>query len=154
LDERNRSYELLKFLFKFKSDLIKVFWKSSLHRGPWGISKLTLLVIPPRYYLFESLAFHKTPQTSFLLPRGPSLGLNSARKKEKGGAAYRRRDRSGEGQGWLGEALAVTTMYGSTVGMVGITRSTCAGGCPHRRRVCRPIHVDLVQSNGTVSSTG
>jgi hypothetical protein len=61
-----------------------VFWKSNLHRGPWVISKLTLSVIPPRYYSFESLTFHKTPQTSFLLPRGPSLGLNSARKKEKG----------------------------------------------------------------------
>jgi hypothetical protein len=49
-----------------------VFWKSNLHRGPWVISKLTLSVIPPRYYSFESLTFHKTPQTSFLLPRGPS----------------------------------------------------------------------------------
>jgi hypothetical protein len=154
LDELNRSYELLKFLFKFKSDLIKVFWKSSLHRGPWGISKLTLSVIPPRCYSFESLTFHKTPQTSFLLPRGPSLGLNSARKKEKGGAAYRRRDRSGEGRGWLGEALAVTAMYGSTAGMAGIARSTCAGRCLRRRRVCRPNHGDLVQSKGTVSFTG
>jgi hypothetical protein len=154
LDELNRSYELLKFLFNLKSDLIKVFWKSSLHRGPWVISKLTLSVIPPHYYLFESLTFHKTPQTSFLLPRGPSLGLNSVRKKEKGGAAYRRRDRSGEGRGWLGEALAVTAMYGSMVGMVGIARSTCAGRCPRRRWVCRPNHGDLVQSKGMVSSMG
>jgi hypothetical protein len=110
--------------------------------------------MPLRYYSFESLTSHKTPQTSFLLPRGPSLGLNSARKKEKGGAAYRRRDRSGEGRGWLGEALAVTVMYGSTAGMAGIARSTCAGGCPRRRWVCRPKQGDLVQSNGTVSFTG
>jgi hypothetical protein len=142
------------FCSNLKSDLRKVFWKSSLHRGPWGITKLTLSVIPPRYYSFESLTFHKTPQTSFLLPRGRSLGLNSARKKEKGGAAYRRRDRSGEGRGWLGEALAVPAMYGSTAGMAGIARSTCAGGCPRRRRVCRPNHGDLVQSKGTVSFTG
>ena len=101
-----------------------------MHRGPWVISKLTLSVIPPRYYSFESLTFHKTPQTSFLLPRGPSLGLNSARKKEKGGAAYRQRDRYGEGRGWLGEALAVTAMYGSTAGMAGIARSTCEAGVP------------------------
>ena len=154
MDELNRSYGLLKFLFKFKIRFNKVFWKSSLHRGPWVISKLTLSVIPPRYYSFESLTFHKTPRTSLLLPRGPSLGLNSTRKIEKGGAAYRRRDRSGEGRGWLGEALAVTAMYGSTTGMAGIARSTCAGGCPRRRRVCRPNHGDLVQSNGMVSFTG
>jgi hypothetical protein len=125
-----------------------------LRRGPWVIPKLTLAVIPPRYYSFESLTFHRTPQASFLLPRGPSLGLNSTREKEKGGAAYRRRERSSEGRGWLGEALAVTAMYGSTVGVTGIARSTCAGGGPRRRRVCRPNHGDLVQSNGTVSSTG
>jgi len=41
-------------------------------------------------------------------------------------------------------------MYGSTAGMAGIARSTCAGGCPRRRRVCRPNQGDLVQSNGTV----
>jgi hypothetical protein len=154
LDELNRSYELLKFLFKFKIRFNKGFLESSLHRGPWVISKLTLSVIPPCYYSFESLTFHKTPQTSFLLPRGPSLGLNSTRKKEKGGTAYRRRDRSGEGRGWLGEALAVTAMYGLSAGMVEIARSTCAGGCPRRRRVCRPNHGDLVQSKGTVSFTG
>jgi hypothetical protein len=125
-----------------------------LRRGPWVISKLTLSAIPPRYYSFESLTFRKNPQTSFLLPRGPSLGLNSTRKQEKGGAAYRWRERSGEGRGWLGEALAVTAMYGSTAGMAGIARSTCAGGCPRRRRVCRPNHGDLVQSLGTVSFTG
>ena len=154
MDDLNRSYAFSKFLSKLKTDLIKVFWKSSLHRGPWGISKLTLSVIPPRYYSFESLTFHKTPQTSSLLPSGPSLGLNSTRKKEKGGAAYRRRERSGEGRGWLGEALAVTAMYGSTAGMAAIARSTCAGGCPRRRRVCRPNQGDLVQSNGTVSFMG
>jgi hypothetical protein len=144
LDEQNRSYELLKFCSNLKSDLIKVFWKSSLHRGPWVLSKLTLSVIPPRYYSFESLTFHKTPQTSFLLPRGPSLGLNSTRKRKRVA-----RLTSGEGgprerRGWLGEALAVTAMYGSTTGMARIARSTCAGGCLRRRRVCRPNHGDLV----------
>jgi hypothetical protein len=34
-----------------------------------------------------------------------------------------------------------------------IARSTCAGGCPRRRRACRPNHGDLVQSNGTVKFT-
>jgi hypothetical protein len=45
-------------------------------------------------------------------------------------------------------------MYGSTAGMAGIARSTCAGGSSRRRWVCRPIHGDLVQSNGMVSFTG
>jgi hypothetical protein len=96
----------------------------------------------------------KTPYPFLLLPLGPSLGLNSTRGKEKGGAAYRRRERSGEGRGWLREVLAVTTVYGLTAGVAGIVRSTCAGGCSRRRRVFQPNHDDLVQSNGTVSFTG
>jgi hypothetical protein len=44
-------------------------------------------------------------------------------------------------------------VYGSTTGVAGIARSTFAGGCSRRRRVCRPNHGDLVQSNGTVSFT-
>jgi hypothetical protein len=31
-----------------------------------------------------------------------------------------------------------------TAGVAGIARSTCAGGCSHRRRVCRPNHGDPV----------
>jgi hypothetical protein len=48
----------------------------------------------------------------------------------------------------------VTAMYGSTAGMAGIARSTCADGCSRRRRVYRPNHGDLVQSKGTVSFLG
>jgi hypothetical protein len=55
-----------------------------LRRGPWVISKLTLSVIPPRYYSSESLTLRQTPWLSLLFPRGPSLGLNSTREKEKG----------------------------------------------------------------------
>jgi hypothetical protein len=69
----------------------------------------------------------KTPYPFLHLPRGPSLGLNSTHGKEKGGAAYRRRERSGEGRGWLQEVLAVPTVYGSTAEVAGIARSTCAG---------------------------
>ena len=43
---------------------------------------------------------------------------------------------------------------GSVIGVAGIVRSTCAGGCSRRRRLFRPNHGDLVQSNGTVSFTG
>jgi hypothetical protein len=97
---------------------------------------------------------YKAPYPFLLLPRGPSLGLNSTRGKEKGDAAYRRRERSGEGQGWLREVLAVTTVYDSTTEVARIVRSTYAGGCSRRRRVFRPNHGDLVQSNGTMSFTG
>jgi hypothetical protein len=45
-------------------------------------------------------------------------------------------------------------MYDSTAGMAGIARSSCAGGCSRRWRVCRPNHGDLVQSNSTVSFLG
>ena len=48
----------------------------------------------------------------------------------------------------------VTTVYGSTAGVAGIARSTCAGGCSRRRRELRPNHGDLVQSSGMVSFTG
>ena len=60
--------------------------------------------------------------------RGPSPNVNSTRGKEKGGAAYRRRERSSEGRGWLREVLAVTTVYGSMAEVAGIDRSTRAGG--------------------------
>jgi hypothetical protein len=45
-------------------------------------------------------------------------------------------------------------VYGSTAGVAGIVRSTRADGCSRRRRVLRPNHGDLVQSNGIVSFTG
>jgi hypothetical protein len=154
LDELNRSYEFLKSLFKLKTDLIRVSSKNSLHRGPWVKAKSIFAVLPLRHYSPGSLTVQKAPWPSLPLTHSPSPNVNSTRRKEKGGAAYRRRDRSGEGQGWLGEALAVTARCGSTAGMAGIARSTCAGGCSRRRRVYRPNHGDLVQSKGTVSFLG
>jgi hypothetical protein len=44
-----------------------------LHRRPWVLPKLTLSVIPLRYYSLESLTAHKTPWPFLLLPRGPPL---------------------------------------------------------------------------------
>jgi hypothetical protein len=100
-----------------------------------------------------SLWQFKNPWLLFLLPRGPSPLLNSTRERKKGGAAYRRRGRSGEGWGLLREVLAVTTRYGSTMVMAEIGRSTCVGGRARRRRVLRPIHGDTGQSKGTESFT-
>jgi hypothetical protein len=48
----------------------------------------------------------------------------------------------------------VTSRYGSTSEMAGIARSTRTGGCARRRRVYRPNHGELVQSEGMVSFTG
>jgi hypothetical protein len=97
---------------------------------------------------------HKTPWPFPLLPRGPSPDLNSTRGSKKGGVAYRRRGRSGGGRGWLREVLAVTARYGLTAVVAGIDRSTCAGGGTRRRRELRPNHGNIVQLNGTRSSTG
>jgi hypothetical protein len=80
--------------------------------------------------------------------------LISTREGKKGGAAYRRRGRSGEGWGWLREVLAVTTRCGSTAVMAGIGRSTCAGGRARRRRVLRPVHGDTGQSKARGASRG
>jgi hypothetical protein len=45
-------------------------------------------------------------------------------------------------------------MYGSTTVVAGIDQTTCAGGWTRRRRELQPNHDDLVQLNGTMSSTG
>jgi hypothetical protein len=44
-------------------------------------------------------------------------------------------------------------MCGSPSGMVGVGRSTCAGGGAHRRRGVRPIQGTIDQSNGSESFT-
>jgi hypothetical protein len=44
-------------------------------------------------------------------------------------------------------------MCGSPSGMVGVGRSTCAGGGAHRRRGVWPNQGTIVQSNGSVSFT-
>ena len=65
--------------------------------------------------------------------------------EEKGGGAYRRRDCSGEVVEGVGEVLTVTLMCGSSPAMVGVGRSTCAGGRARRRRGFRPTHGAIVQ---------
>jgi hypothetical protein len=154
LDEPNWSYEFLKFWLHLNQNIKKVFWKSTLHRRPWVLSKLISTVIPLHHYSLESLTAHKTPWPFLLLLRGPSPNLNSTRGSKKGGVAYRQRGRSGEGRGWLQEVLAVIARYGSTAVVVGIDRSTCAGGWTRRRWVFRPNHGDSGQSKCTGSFTG
>jgi hypothetical protein len=54
--------------------------------------------------------------------------------EEKGGGAYRRRDCSGEVVEGVGENSTVTPMCGSSPAMVGVGRSTCAGGRTRRQQ--------------------
>jgi hypothetical protein len=85
------------------------------------------------YYSNESLTLQKTPRVLLILTRGPSPKLNSNCGGGKGGGAYRRRDCSGEVVEDVGEVSGITTVCGSPSGMVGVGRSTCAGGDARRR---------------------
>jgi hypothetical protein len=76
-----------------------------------------------------------------------------AAEEERDGGAYRRRDCSGEVVEDVGEVLRVTAMCGSPLGMVGVGRSTCAGGGARRRRGVWPNQGDTVQLNGSGSFT-
>jgi hypothetical protein len=71
--------------------------------------------------------------------------LNSTHSRRKGRKAYRRRDHSGEVTEGVGEVVTVTLMCGSSPGMVGVGRSTCAGGGVCRWRVFWPAHSVIVQ---------
>jgi hypothetical protein len=75
-------------------------------------------------------------------------------ERKKGGAAYRRRGRFGEGLYEVREVLAVTSRCESSTVMAGIGLAACAGGRARRRRVLRPTHGGRVQSNGIGSFTG
>jgi hypothetical protein len=101
---------------------------------------------------FSDLA--KTPLAflSFNLGSFPLVTVTAERKK--GGAAYRRRGRSGEGLGEVWEVLAVTSRCRSSTMMARIGLTTCVGGRAHRRRVLWPAHDGRAQSNGTRSFTG
>jgi hypothetical protein len=105
------------------------------------------------YYSSESLTVQKTPWILLILTRGPSPKSNSTRGEGKGGGAYRRRDCSGEVAEGVGEVLKVTTMCGSSSGMVGVGRSTSTGGGACRRQGVRPIQGTIDQSNRSESFT-
>jgi hypothetical protein len=75
--------------------------------------------------------------------------LNNTRDR----GAYWRRDCSGEVVEGVGEDVTVTPMCRSSPGMVGVGRSTCAGGGARRRRGLRPIQDCRVQFNWSVGFT-
>jgi hypothetical protein len=96
----------------------------------------------------------ENPRVLLILTRGPSPNLNSNCGGRKVERAYRRRDCSGEVVEDVGEVSGITTMCGLSSGMVGVGRSTCAGGDARRRRGVRPTHGSIVQLNGSESFTG
>jgi hypothetical protein len=73
--------------------------------------------------------------------------------EEKGGGAYRRRGCSGEGPGKVRKSLAITSRCRSPAMVVGVGRSTCAGGGARRRRGIRPNQGAIDQLNGSGSFT-
>jgi hypothetical protein len=75
-------------------------------------------------------------------------------EEDRGGGAYQRQDCSDEVVEDAGEVLRVTAMCGSPSGMVGVGRSTCAGGGARRQRGIRPAHGAIVQLNGSESFSG
>jgi hypothetical protein len=50
--------------------------------------------------------------------------------------------------------MAVTSMVGSTLAVVGVGRTSCAGEGAHRRRVFRPNHDGRIRLNCAASFTG
>jgi hypothetical protein len=73
--------------------------------------------------------------------------------RRKGGGVYQRRDCFSEVAEGVGEVLRVTAMCGSSSGMLGVGRSTCAGGGARWRRGVRPIQGIIDQSNRSESFT-
>ncbi len=83
----------------------------------------------------------------------PDCSVYARRRAAEVRRGYRRRDCSGEVVEDVGEVLRVTTMCGSPSGMVGVGRSTCAGGGAYRRQGVWPIQGTIDQSNGSESFT-
>jgi hypothetical protein len=54
----------------------------------------------------------------------------------------------------VGEVAAVTSVCGSSLGMAGVGRASCAGGEARRRRGFRPNHGDIAQTSESGSFTG
>jgi hypothetical protein len=105
------------------------------------------------HYSHESTALQKTlkgfPKSN---PRSFPNGTVTT-TEERGGGAYRWRDCSGEVVEDVGEVPRITAMCGSPSGMVGVGRSTCAGGGARRRRGVRPYQGAIDQLNGSGSFT-
>jgi hypothetical protein len=108
--------------------------KTVLHWDPWR-KVLSVLQTGPRFTIHLSLRLcRKPPRVSRNRTRDPSPNGTVTATKEKSGGAYRRRGCSGEGSGEVRESLAITSRYGSSAAVVGVSRSACAGGGARRQR--------------------
>jgi hypothetical protein len=54
----------------------------------------------------------------------------------------------------VGDVAMVTLVCGSSSGMVGVGRSTCAGGGARRRQGIRPAHDEIAQTSESRGFTG
>jgi hypothetical protein len=127
--------------------------KIVLHWGPWW-KVLNVLQTGPRFTIHLSLWLCiKPPRVLRNQTRSPSPNGTVTVSEEKGGGAYQWRGCSGEGSSEVRGSLAITSRYGSSVMVVGVGRSTCAGGGAHRRRGIRPNQGSTVQLNGLGSFT-
>jgi hypothetical protein len=127
--------------------------KRILHWGPWR-KVLNVLQTGPQFTIHLSLWLcKKPPKVLWNRTRDPSPNGTVTAAEEKGGGAYRRRGCSGEGSGEVQGSLAITSRYGSSVMVVGVGRSTCAGGGARRWWGIRPNHGAIVQLNGSGSFT-
>jgi hypothetical protein len=105
------------------------------------------------HYSYESMTLQKTPRVLLNRTCDPFPNGTVTAAEEKGGVAYRRRGCSSEGLGEVRGSLAITSRCGSSAVVVGVGRSTCAGGGARRRRGIRPNQGGTVQLNGSRSFT-
>jgi hypothetical protein len=114
----------------------------------------TVETVPLGNCLTASLTSRITPWLfPFLNPSSLLVGTVVVGIK-RGGAAYRRQERSGGGLGEVWGLLAVMSRGGSPTVMAGVGMAACAGGRGRWRRVLRPAHGCSAQSNRSGSFTG
>jgi hypothetical protein len=124
-----------------------------LHWGPWQ-KVLNVLQTGPRFTIHLSLWLCRKPPRVLrnrTRDRSPNGTVTAA--EEKGEGAYRRRGCSDEGSGEVRGSLVITSRYESSGMVVGVGRSTCAGGVARQRRGIRPNQGGIVQLNGSGSFT-
>jgi hypothetical protein len=112
LDEPNWSYEFFKFWLHLNQNIKKVFWKSTLHRRPWVLSKLNPTVIPLRHYSLESLTMHKTHWPLLLLPEVPPLMKTITGEGNR--AAWLTGGERGPARGGVGSGRFLRSQRGTT----------------------------------------
>jgi hypothetical protein len=110
--------------------------------------------VPLRNCSTESLTLRMPPGFSLSLNPSSVLAGTVTAERKMGGAAYRRRERSGGALGEVREVLAVTSRGKLPAVMARIGLAACAGSRVQWWRVLRHVHGGIAQLNGTGSFTG